>query len=80
MVRTVHDRPHHARFERREVDGRSHSPWVLDAAVAAVAGDASRLTMNLHYGGGLWGPVLERMLGDEIDRSRLRLVELVTSG
>jgi hypothetical protein len=23
--------------------------------------------MHLHYGGSLWGPVLERLLGDTID-------------
>ena len=38
----------------------------------------SRLTMHLHYGGGLWGPVLERVLGDEIERSRPRLVRRIT--
>ena len=30
----------------------------------------SRLVMHLHYGGSLWGPVLEHMLGDEIENSR----------
>jgi hypothetical protein len=34
--------------------------------------------MDLHYGGGLWGPVLERMLRDEIDASRARLLGLVS--
>ncbi len=29
MVRTRHEAPHQVTFERREVDGRSHSPWVL---------------------------------------------------
>jgi len=33
--------------------------------------------MNLHYGGGLWGPVLERLLGDEIERSKPRLLALL---
>jgi len=32
MVRTV-DEPGHIRFEREETDGRSHSPWVLDAVL-----------------------------------------------
>ncbi len=31
MVRTALYVPHHVRFERRELDGRQHSPWVLDA-------------------------------------------------
>jgi len=73
MVRTAHDQPHVAVFERREHDGRAHSPWVMRAEVTAVEG-GSRLTMHLHYGGNLWGPVLERVLGDEITQSRDRLL------
>jgi len=74
MVRTVHDGPHHARFERVEHDGRQHSAWVLDAAVDGT-GDRSTLTMRLHYGGRLWVPALDRLLADEIERSRPRLLE-----
>jgi hypothetical protein len=66
-------------FERDEVDGRNHSPWRLTAEVAPSA-DGSRLHMVLHYGGSLWGPVLERVLGDEIERSRTRLLTLVEVG
>ena len=79
MVRTALEAPTHARFERAEVDGRSHSPWVLDAKVAPHA-DGSRLTMHLHYGGGLWMPVLERILRDEIERSRARLLSVLADG
>jgi hypothetical protein len=76
MVRTVAEAPRHARFERVEHDGREHSPWVLDAQVeGAEAG--SRLTMRLHYGGRLWMPVLDRVLADEIERSRPRLLALL---
>ena len=32
MIKTLDD-PGHIRFERREVDGRNHSAWVLDALV-----------------------------------------------
>ena len=39
---------------------------------------AARSAMRLHYGGALWGPVLERLLGDEVDRSRDRLLALVS--
>lgn len=78
MVRTEHVAPNRAVFERREVDGRSHAPWVLDATVEATAA-GSRLTMHLHYGGGLWGPVLERMLRDEVEHSRPRLVAALQS-
>jgi hypothetical protein len=78
MVRTVHDAPVHVRFERLEHDGRRHSPWVLTAEVSSAGtADGSRLTMRLHYGGGLFGPVLERLLADEIERSRARLLALV---
>jgi hypothetical protein len=73
MVRTAHEPPRHARFERLEHDGRDHSSWVLEATITE-AGGGSRLTMHLHYGGGLWGPVLERLLSDEIARSRERLL------
>jgi hypothetical protein len=74
MVRAEIDPPVTVTFERRERDGRAHSPWVLRADVSADGNGGSRLTMHLHYGGGLWGPVLERMLRDEIERSRPRLL------
>ncbi len=73
MVRTVHQPPTHARFERMEHDGRQHSGWVLDAEVEA-RGTGSLLTMRLHYGGRLWVPALDRLLTDEIERSRPRLL------
>ena len=79
MVRTECSAPTSVRFEREELDGRSHSPWVLDAAIAPILeGNGARLTMRLHYGGGLFGPVLERVLKDEIERSRPRLLACVT--
>lgn len=76
MVRTVHEVPTRAVFERREVDGREHAPWVL---TATVTGDEDRatLTMDLHYGGSLWVPLLDRLLAGEIDASRRRLRALV---
>lgn len=66
------------RFERRESDGRQHASWVLEAEVSA-APSGSRLAMNLHYGGTFGGRLLERMLRDEIQRSRPRLLALVSS-
>jgi len=74
MVRTVADGAGHARFERVEHDGRDHAPWVLDAVIVPVASGSS-LTMRLHYGGRLWVPALDRLLADEIERSRPRLLE-----
>ena len=85
MVRTLND-DMHIRFERWELDGKEHSPWVLDARMEVVedplAPDLSwpsttRLSMALHYGGTLGGGLLERLLRDEIDRSKPRLRELV---
>lgn len=84
MARTTADAPSLAVFERAELDGRQHSPWVLRAEVAHApgpgAGTGSRLTMRLHYGGSLWGPVLERLLGDTIERSRPRLLTVLDEG
>ena len=74
MVRSEHSSPERVVFERRELDGRSHSPWVLTATVQPGAGGSSSLTMRLHYGGTLWVPMLDRLLADEIERSRVRLV------
>jgi hypothetical protein len=74
MVRTVEEE-RTLRFERREVDGRSHSPWVLEATLTG--DEPVVLRMRLHYGGSLWLPVLDRVLSDEIERSRSRLVARV---
>jgi hypothetical protein len=77
MVRTVSDRPHSARFERREQDGRDHSPWVLEASVEATA-TGSRLVMSLHYGGGFGDSVLEHLLGQAVERSKPALLAQVS--
>lgn len=69
MVRSVHRAPDEVLFERSEIDGRSHSPWVLRAAIERGPDGSSGLTMELHYGGGLWsGAVLQRVLDDEVRR------------
>ena len=77
MVRAVTEAPSRVVFEREELDGKEHSTWVLRADVVAAGADASRLRMELHYGGSLFGPVLERVLGDTIERSRPRLLALL---
>lgn len=81
MVRTAHEAPHHVVFERAELDGRTHSAWVLRAEVLEGEPNAvgSTLRMTLTYDGSLFGPVLERVLRDEIERSRDRLLALVGS-
>jgi len=81
MVRTVHEPDGHVVFERVEVDGRTHSPWVLDVRLEPIDGGphetsvgvrrdaSSRVTMFLHYGGSLWtGAVLQRVLDDHVER------------
>ena len=76
MVRTAEQVPTKVVFERQERDKRSHSPWILRADVEPADGE-SRLIMRLHYGGALWGPVLEHILGDEIENSKPRLLALL---
>lgn len=81
MVRTEHrppagDEPGIAVFERRENDGREHALWRLTATVEPIAA-GSRLLMDLHYGGSLWVPLLDRLLTGEIEASRRRLRDLV---
>jgi hypothetical protein len=62
-------------FERSERDDRSHSDWILRARIAEGAAEGtSVLTMELHYGGSMWMPMLDRVLADEIERSRGRLL------
>lgn len=69
MVRTIADLTGETsayRFERKEVDGRDHSAWTLDAAVTTVSPHASSVTMDLRYEGGLWTAPLEPILGSFI--------------
>lgn len=79
MARTMALAPRRVLFEREELDGRQHSAWVLRAGIEPAGADASRLTMELHYSGSLFGPVLERVLGDTIERSRPRLLEVLAA-
>ncbi len=79
MVRTQHQ-SHQVVFERIEDDDRQHSPWVLtlDLADRGEQGGGTDLEVTLHYGGSLWtGGVLERVLADEVDRGRDRLLSLL---
>ena len=80
MVRTVCEPDRRVVFERHETDGRHHSVWRLGARVEPNGDNesGSRLEMQLHYGGSLWtGGLMERVLHDEINRSRDRLVRLI---
>lgn len=80
MVRTQIVEGTHVLFERREGDGREHSTWVLEANVGEVPEEsgAARLTMVLRYSGSFATGVLKRLLKDEIERARPRLVALAT--
>jgi hypothetical protein len=84
MVRTVHDPPHRVVFERAEVDGRRHSPWVLAATLVPRPSGPNHdlattvITMTLTYGGNLWtGAVLQRVLDDHVERGANSLSALL---
>jgi hypothetical protein len=77
MVRTACEAPQVVRFERREHDGRDHSPWVLEGRVEPTEA-GSRLVMRLHYGGGFGDSVLEKLLGQAIERSKPALLAQVS--
>lgn len=77
MARTEFEPDRRVRFERREPDGRDHAAWVLEAGVVATA-SGSELTMTLHYDGQLFGPLVERVLSEQIASARPRLLALVT--
>ena len=79
MERTelVEDRT--AVFERREADGRDHSEWVLRADLDVAEDGRTVLTMTMSYDGSLWaGPILERVLDDQVRRGSERLLALVS--
>lgn len=77
MIQFTCESPNLVVFERREIDGRKHSPWVLTAQVGA-SDAGSNLTVNLHYGGTLFtGGVLERLLADQIVQGRARLLTVL---
>ena len=75
MVRTVNEAGSRVVFERRELDGRSHSEWVLTANISP-KDQGSTVAVHLHYGGTLFtGGVLERLLADQITRGQQRLLQ-----
>ena len=75
MVRTVNIAGSRVVFERKELDGRSHSAWVFTADISP-KGEGSTVAVHLHYGGTLFtGGVLERLLADQITRGQQRLLQ-----
>lgn len=77
MVRTIDELPGHVRFERRESDGNSHGTWILDARLDGTT--TTRLSVRLRYEGRLWSSVVERVLRDEVERSKEKLMALVSA-
>ena len=81
MVRTRLDSPSSVRFERRENDGRDHGRWVLEASVVDrpdSPGEGCDVRVTLDYDGHLWSSVVEKVLNEEIELSKQRLLALVT--
>ncbi len=79
MVRSESIEGERVVFVREELDGRSHGEWSMVAEVSSL-GDGCTLSMELTYEGRFGVSVLERLLADEIERSRERLLELVADG
>lgn len=79
MQRTQHEPDRRTVFERAEVDGRDHAPWILRVEVEPdTAPDAVEVTMTLTYGGNLWtGAVLQRVLDDHVERGAAALRRLL---
>lgn len=67
MVRTSSDAPTSVRFERREIDGRDHSGWIMDATVSAIEDTESEVSVRLRYDGSLWNGALDTVFGGAVD-------------
>ena len=77
MVRTIDDANSSVVFERSEIDGRNHSNWRLTVYVGG-AGNKTEVSVEMFYGGSMFGGgILERMLADQIERSRPNLILLL---
>lgn len=76
MKRTVHSDSLFV-FERDEVDGRRHSPWLMRVSLTP-SGDGSVVTIDLSYGGNLWtAGVLDRVLASQVDAGKKGLATVV---
>ncbi len=79
MVRVDHTPATSARFERREVDGRDHSPWTLDVGVEPDA-EGAKMRVELAYGGPLWSSILDGALGSQIQAATPALATYLNQG
>ncbi len=87
MVRTRYG-DGQVRFERREIDGRHHSDWVLTATVTASCGTdgpgtdgpmRSEVLIDLSYAGSLWSGLLDGILDATAESATTRLQAYVKS-
>jgi hypothetical protein len=77
MVRCSDEGDGGARFERRELDGRSHAAWVLTATATTSRPDESDVRVALHYGGAPPVPGIDLLLRLEAARAGGRLERYV---
>lgn len=66
-----------ARFERHELDGRTHSAWTMESVVEE-GPKGSNVSMDLRYDGGLWDGPLDVILGSAADGAGDRLAAYAT--
>lgn len=77
MVRSLDERPKRVVFERQELDGKKHAPWVLTCEIAERDKGCS-LYVQLRYGGSLFdGGVIERVLADQIESGKVKLTQFL---
>lgn len=75
MVRAHSDAPRTLRYDRAEVDGRSHSAWSLEAAIEG--SEPSAVRVDLRYEGALWSAPLEAILKGQATDAVPRLQALI---
>ena len=66
-------------FERQESGAASHSSWVMNVVVSAVA-QGTTVSIDLEYGGALWSAgVLDKVLAAQIEEGKKGLLRVVTA-
>ncbi len=61
------------RFERCELDGRSHNEWILTGSASPSDGGGTVVRVGIHYGGSRGLPGADRLLRQEVRRAGDRL-------
>ena len=61
------------RFERSELDGRSHNEWILTGSASLSENGGTVVRVGIHYGGGGGLPGADRLLRQEVRRAGDRL-------